>query len=133
MPARIPLDPKLPRGFHDTPNEDRSKAELDAWWDKPYGVTLPDGKIEVQCLNGGAWDRPTHLGVADDYEAACELAEQAQAKWLTYRSKPSLSMDEGSYSAVRMAQRPDQQPQVLKKFDSIEEASTWMREHFPME
>ena len=47
--------------------------------DNPYGVEIPDGKIKVRCLNGGAWDRATHLGITDDYESACALAEQAQA------------------------------------------------------
>ncbi len=55
MPNRIPLDPVLPKNFDCTPNEKRSKAQLDAWWDHPYGVTQPDGKIVVYCLNGGAW------------------------------------------------------------------------------
>lgn len=75
MPSRIPLDPKLPKAFDATPNEARSKAQLDQWWDRPYGLTRPDGRIEVRCLNGGAWDRSTHLGIADDYDAACALAE----------------------------------------------------------
>lgn len=39
MPNRIPLDPVLPKNFDCTPNEKRSKAQLDAWWDHPYGVT----------------------------------------------------------------------------------------------
>lgn len=42
MPARIPLDPVLPKNFDCTPNEKRSKAQLDVWWDHPYGVTQPD-------------------------------------------------------------------------------------------
>ncbi|MCP2223570.1 hypothetical protein M2226_009267 [Bradyrhizobium elkanii] len=60
MPSRIPLDPKLPKAFDATPNEARSKTQLDQWWDRPYGLTRPDGRIEVRCLNGGAWDRSTH-------------------------------------------------------------------------
>ena len=78
MPNRIPLDPKLPKTFDATPNEARSKAQLDQWWDRPYGLTRPDGRIEVRCLNGGAWDRSTHFGFADDYDAACALAEAKQ-------------------------------------------------------
>ncbi len=35
MPSRIPLDPKLPKAFDATPNEARSKAQLDQWWDRP--------------------------------------------------------------------------------------------------
>lgn len=57
MPSRIPLDSKLPKAFDATPNEARSKAQLDQWWDRRYGLTRPDGRIEVRCLNGGAWDR----------------------------------------------------------------------------
>ncbi|HGU8982145.1 TPA: DNA-binding protein, partial [Escherichia coli] len=88
MPARIPLDPALPKNFDCTPNEKRSKAQLDAWWDHPYGVTEPDGKILVYCLNGGAWDRPSVLGFVDNYDEACELAERQQARWVKTRSKP---------------------------------------------
>ncbi|CAM5289122.1 hypothetical protein ATER59S_00509 [Aquamicrobium terrae] len=79
MPNRIPLDPKLPKAFNATPNDARSKAQLDQWWDRPYGLTLSDGRIEVRCLNGGAWDRSTHLGVAENYDVACALAESKQA------------------------------------------------------
>ncbi|SFC82877.1 hypothetical protein SAMN05428997_11247 [Bosea sp. CRIB-10] len=81
MPNRIPLDPKLPKAFDATANEDRSKAQLDQWWDRPYGVTRADGRIDVRCLNGGTWDRSTYLGTAADYDAACALAEAKQAEW----------------------------------------------------
>lgn len=88
MSNRIPLDPVLPENFDDTPNDERDKAQLDAWWDHPYGITQPDGKIIVRCLNGGAWDRSSVLGVADNYDEACELAEKEQAKWVKTRSQP---------------------------------------------
>lgn len=91
MPNRIPLDPKLPKAFDATPNEARSKAQLDHGWDRPYGITLSDGRIEVRCLNGGAWNRPTHLGVADDYDAACALADAKQADWLRFRQRPTVA------------------------------------------
>src|SRR5690348_9693118 len=100
MPSRIPLDPKLPDAFDYTPNEERSKEELDEWWDKPFGVTMEDGRIDVRCLNGGAWDRPTHLGVAEDYEAACALAEKEMWRWNAYRSRPSLRAHTGRFHAV---------------------------------
>lgn len=45
MPNRIPLDPKLPKTFDATPNDTRSKQQLDAWWDRPYGITLSDGRM----------------------------------------------------------------------------------------
>lgn len=82
MPNCIPLDPKLPANFDITPNDKRSKSQLDAWWDHPYGLTQPDGKIMVRCLNGGSWDRSSFLGVADTYDEACELAEKKQAEWV---------------------------------------------------
>jgi hypothetical protein len=56
------VDPVLPRLFDQTANEDRPAKILDDWWDKPFAVTLPSGGYEVRCLDGGAWDRPTHYG-----------------------------------------------------------------------
>jgi len=56
---------------------------------------LTDGRIEVRCLNGGAWDRSTHLGIADGYDAACALAEAKQAEWLRFRERPCVLLDEG--------------------------------------
>ena len=73
MPNQIPNNPTLPKNFDITPNEKRSKAQLDAWWDHPYCVTHNE-KFHVYCLNGGAWDRPTWLAQADTYDEACELA-----------------------------------------------------------
>lgn len=46
MANRIPLDPKLPKAFDSTPNEERSKDQLDLWWNHPYGVTVSDGRID---------------------------------------------------------------------------------------
>lgn len=73
----IPLDPKLPANFDITPNDKRSKNQLDTWWDHPYCITH-DGAFLVYCLNGGAWDRPTLFGKANTYDEACELAEKKQ-------------------------------------------------------
>lgn len=106
MPDRIPLDPKLPKSFDAMPNETRSKVQLDQWWDRPYGVTMPDGRIEVRCLNGGAWDRSTYLGVADDYDAACALAEAKQAEWLKFRERPCTCLDADQILMIR--QPPDE-------------------------
>ena len=123
MPNRIPLDPVLPKNFDCTPNEKRSKAQLDAWWDHPYGVTRSDGKIVVFCLNGGAWDRPSMLCLADNYDDACELAERKQASWVKTRSKPSFMFSiEPPFILARMPQRPDQEQQeIVAEFDSREE------------
>lgn len=131
MSNRIPLDPKLRKNFDATPNEARSKAELDTWWDHPFGITLEDGRIEVRCLNGGAWDRSTHFGVADDYEAACALAETRQAEWVQTRNRPVLYFDVGEVVVSRMPQRPDEQMQVLAKFPTAEEAQEYLRTNYP--
>ena len=131
MPNRIPLDPKLPKAFDATPNEARSKAELDQWWDRPYGITLSDGRIEVRCLNGGAWDRSTHLGVAADYDAACALAEVKQADWLKFRERPTIYLDADQVMVVRQPQRPDEAPQQLAAFRTAQDANDYLRANFP--
>ncbi|QST57585.1 DNA-binding protein [Escherichia albertii] len=128
MSNRIPLDPVLPENFDDTPNDERPKDQLDAWWDHPYGITQPDGKIIVRCLNGGAWDRSSVLGVADNYDEACELAEKEQAKWVKTRSQPVfLYSTEPPFVLVRQPQRPDhEQQEVIAEFNSIEEVTLFM-------
>lgn len=131
MPDQIPLDPKLPKAFDATPNEARSRAQLDEWWDHPYGITLSDGRIEVRCLNGGAWDRSTHLGVADDYDAACALAEAKQAEWLKFRARPTVYLDAGQVMVIRAAQRPDEAPQQLATFPTVEAANDYIRSNYP--
>ncbi|EJQ0681146.1 hypothetical protein ACPTFP_28960 [Pseudomonas aeruginosa] len=131
MANRIPLDPKLPKLFDSTPNEQRSKAQLDAWWDHPFGVTMADGRIDVRCLNGGAWDRSTHLGVADDYDAACALAEAKQAAWLRFRERPVGSPQDGKFLLLKMPQRPDEDMVTVGTFDTAEAANEYLREHYP--
>lgn len=116
MPNRIPLDPALRANFDQTSNAVRSKAELDAWWDHPFGRTLPDGRIEVRCLNGGAHDRSSSLGIADTYEAACVLAEAKQAEWVSMREQPVATFLEGKIFMVRSPQRPDDQEVVLGEY-----------------
>lgn len=126
MPNQIPLDPTLPVDFDNTPNEQRSIDELDAWWDQPYGRSLPDGKIEVRCLNGGAWDRSTRLGVADNYEQACILAEQKQSTWVRRRGMPFTKIEDGKYHLVILPQRPDHTIQSLGQFESPEALQNFM-------
>lgn len=131
MPNRIPLDPKLPKAFDATPNETRSKAQLDQWWDRPYGLTRPDGRIEVRCLNGGAWDRAIFLGLADDYDSACALADMKQGEWLKMREQPCTCLETGQVIVVRQPQRPDEQPQHLATFPTAEAAAEYLRTNFP--
>lgn len=58
MPNQIPLDPTLPAHFFDLRNEDRSKEELDAWWDHPFGQTREDGTIDVEWVKRRAQPSP---------------------------------------------------------------------------
>lgn len=132
MPNRIPLDPVLPARFDVTPNDQRSKAQLDAWWDHPYGVSRPDGSIDVRCLNGGAWDRSTWLGAAPDREAADKLADERQTAWLRHRNRPSVMIDaSGKHQLVLLPQRPDEVERVVIEVATLEEAAAYMREHYP--
>lgn len=44
--SQYQIDPKLPKGFQSTPNNERSKAHLAAWWDVPYIETWTVDKEE---------------------------------------------------------------------------------------
>ncbi|ABM96892.1 hypothetical protein [Methylibium petroleiphilum] len=124
------VDPKLPRRFDQTPNEERSKAHLDAWWDRPFALRRPDGQYDVRCLDGGAWDRSTWYGLAPDLEAAKELAVKKLAAWRGFREAPVVSMTEGGEDlVVRMPQRPDQPMEILYRAKDHADAGRWLREH----
>lgn len=113
------IDPQLPERFQVTPNDERSEAEIAAWWDVPYIETwtaekeeastrkhqawlnenspgnaaadleshvaemvatfhssCPSGtRYTVECLDGGAWDRPTWWGTFESLEEALECCE----------------------------------------------------------
>lgn len=125
MPNQIPLDPVLPPEFDNTDNEARSKEELDAWWDHPFGRTREDGKIEVRCLNGGAWDRSTFLGIADTYNDACALADEKQREWVELRGKPASLLDQPPRLVIP-PQRPDHPWTTLKTFASTEEMQAYL-------
>lgn len=87
---------------------------------------MPDGRIEVGCLNGGAWDRSTHLDVADDYDAACALAEAKQAEWLKFRERPCTCLDADQILVIRQPQRPDEAPQQLAAFATVQAATDYL-------
>ncbi|QBY56111.1 DNA-binding protein (plasmid) [Cupriavidus oxalaticus] len=118
----------MPAGFDQTPNEVRSASELDEWWDRPYAVTREDGRFEVRCLDGGAWDRSTSYGITADLDEARKLAEKKLADWQRMRARPTCLIDDG-YALVRMPQRPDQQMEILARLDSPAAASAWLKEH----
>lgn len=92
---------------------------------------MSDGRIEVRCLNGGAWDRSTHLGIADNYDAACALAVSKQAEWLKFRERPCVLLDADQVLVVREAQRPDEEQQQLAAFSTAEAATAFLNSHYP--
>ena len=128
-PSELPLDPDLPSRFDDTPNEDRSARELDTWWDRPFAITRPDGRLEVRCLDGGAWDRSTHYGIADDIAAAARLAAEKLATWRRFRGEPHVLGLEDRTQVVRPPQRPDQEYEVLYEAQQHADASRWLERY----
>lgn len=127
----FPVDPPLREGFNDTPNEERSTEELDAWWDRLFAVTNKDGSLSVRCLHGGTWDRSTWMGEAATLEEAKALGERKLAEWKRFRAKPMMHIDAGHVAVIRMRQRPDQDDEVLGTFDTTEEAAEFMKREFP--
>lgn len=122
----ILVDPVLPEGFDSTPNEQRTRRELDAWWNRPYALSRPDGGYDVRCLDGGAWDRPTYYGTAPDLEAAELLAEAKLGQWLETRSRPTVLVESSKVLVILMPQRPDLEPTVLYQTEKMEDAARWI-------
>ena len=112
----LPLDPALPDGFYNTPNEERSEGELEKWWEQPFACTNPDGTLDVRCLDGGAWDRPTFYGQAGNLEEARLLAERKLAKWRWQERQPVVMMGEHTIAMVAMPHRANREHQVLAEF-----------------
>jgi len=74
------LDPILPDGFSVTPNDERLESHR-FWWYRPYITTRQHGEQThywVECLDGGAWDRPTWWGTVDSLEEAGEICRKGQ-------------------------------------------------------
>lgn len=124
----IPVDPTLPTGFSDTPNEERTDEEIEMWWDKPFAQLQADGTLHVRCLDGGAWDRPTFYGVASNIQEATVLANRKLGAWLAMRSRPTVMLDEGSVKVVRMPQKPHDAVEVLATFDDPSAAQRYITE-----
>lgn len=69
------VDPALPEDFSVTPN-DKRPASHKFWWYRPYITTHGTSDQPcywVECLDGGAWDRPTWWGEAATLEGAAEI------------------------------------------------------------
>lgn len=118
----LPVDPVLPARFDDTPNELRSKAELDAWWLRPFAQSRGDGTFDVRCLDGGAWDRPTYYGTAQDLAQANEIARTKLASWQAFRDSP-IPMLGGGAAALLILEpnRPGMRHSVLAAVGSMDD------------
>jgi len=127
MPSQIPIDPKLPKNFNDTPNGKRSKEELDRWWDHPYCTTSEHG-FDVHCLNGGAWDRASWLGRAKTYREACELADKKQSAWVKQREGPVVAIDglPGPCHLILQNHHPHREDEVIGTFATLGEANKYL-------
>lgn len=129
------LDPVLREGFDDTPNEDRSKAELNKFWCKPFILSRDDGKFTVRCLDGGAWDRSTNYGVASTLEEAKEIARKKLRNWLEIAAQPVASFRgglDGLVDLMVMNQRPDEEPQIVASGLSTQNASAEIERYMDM-
>lgn len=96
MGQPVPINPKLPRRFDDTPNGARPASHA-RWWYRPFILTCtweqmawptateadrakwheawPSGtRYDVRCLDGGAWDRSTCWGMFAMLEEALACA-----------------------------------------------------------
>lgn len=122
------IDPELPDNFFQTPNDDRSRRELDEWWDRPFAMTSPDkATLTVYCLDGGAWDRPTWYGEASDALDAVRLAVQKLKRWREMRSRPIASLEDDGVAIIVDRQRPDGPQLRLGKFQVAEEAAAFLK------
>lgn len=72
----IPIDPKLPPGFDDTPNDERPESHQE-WWHRPYIVT---DRFEIERYEQYV-ARVKALGYEPDFDQArWDALQLAQAK-----------------------------------------------------
>lgn len=65
----------------DMPHDERTQEEVNLWWGRPF-ITEGDGpepRYYVQCLDGGAWDRPTLKGCSHSVSGALSIARSLLA------------------------------------------------------
>ena len=109
-PSYLPVNPRLPPKFDDTPNDARPRSH-DFWWDRPFirswsiddfprphlidfPETLaevrtawlhawPSGlRFDVRCLDGGAWDRSSVWGIFGTLDEAIACVRSGGPSWL---------------------------------------------------
>ena len=49
------IDPVLPKDFEHKPNDERSREEINAWWDVPYIETWTAAKEEAHTRSNQIW------------------------------------------------------------------------------
>jgi hypothetical protein len=125
------VDPKLPDDFDQRPNGERTRLEVAMWWDRPYALTLPDGGLEVRCLDGGCWDRSTWYGDAASYEEAVQLAARKLVEWQLLRARPVFWIRGKTVEIIQEPQHPFGEWLTVKKCNSRAEAAAWMAENYP--
>jgi hypothetical protein len=125
------VDPKLPDGFDNRPNYERTHLEVLMWWDRPYALTRHDGKLEVLCLDGGCWDRPWWYGIAASYDEAVQLAANKLVEWQLLRARPGFYVKGKTVEVVRDPQHPFDEWVTLQVCSSLQEAAAWMKENYP--
>lgn len=113
------VDPVLPKNFYFCPNEERDALQLAQWWGRPYAESREDGHLNVWCLDGGCWDRPTWWGEADNYQAAMQLAVR---EWL---NRYAWSMSTTVVSKDGKRRRVEVPTLVLTKHLPSEQLSTF--------
>ena len=114
--SEFPLDPVLRPGFDNTPNEERSEKELETWWERPFIVTRQEGKFDVYCLDGGAWDRTTWYCTADSVAEAVRLGKEKLLSVRENRNTPVMTMRSGGgWDLVIYSQRPGVAPRLVEE------------------
>lgn len=124
----LEIDPLLPPNFYNTPNEERSEEEITRWWERPFACTTPDGSLDVRCLDGGAWDRPTFYGAAIGLEAAIALAGRKLTAWRWAQQQPVFTMQGERICMMIMPSRPGEDPVLVAEVASFEAANAWLAE-----
>ncbi|MFU1608657.1 hypothetical protein ACM25O_20395 [Sulfitobacter pontiacus] len=67
-----PAPDKLPH--YGVPHHERSQFEIMLWWRLPY-IVGQDKEWSVYCLDGGANDRPSHVGRGRSLKEAVKIAK----------------------------------------------------------
>lgn len=128
LPTSLPVDPELPADFDCTSNDERDASELDAWWDVPYAITQGDGTLLVRCLDGGAHDRSTYYGQAQNTDLALLLAREKLEIRQQRRVTPLPYFEGGLVCSLKLEEpRPDMDPTPVADALPLELAAGYLK------